>query len=204
MDPRQLVVAVLCLGAVGLQAWTVGQLRADVAALRAEVAGLGGGPAAAASSSSRVAPRPELVVGTKPVASAGEAAASGDAEGVVVEQGELEALVHRTLEQQSKERAAAATAKWISWATDHTEGVLSKLVEDGSLDAAHSEPILTILVNEMHDGAQLKVEVEEERMDGESARAAWDDLRAENDAALADLLGEDGVALVREAVESRK
>ena len=63
MAPRQLVpavVAVLCLGAVGLQAWTVGQLRADVAALRAEVAGLSGGPAAAACPAAALRTRPPL------------------------------------------------------------------------------------------------------------------------------------------------
>lgn len=206
MDSRPLLPAaaiLLCLGAIGYQAWTVSLLHAEVDALRTEIAGMHPAAGSAPAIASRMPLSSKGSAAAAPALGTPGAAPASDDEAAVAQQ-QLEALVHRTLEQQTKERAAEATSKWISWASDHTEGALSKLVEEGTLDEAHAEPILTILVNEMHDGAQLKTDVQEDRLDGSGAREAWEEMRAENDAAIAALVGEDKVETVRAAVEGRK
>lgn len=190
---------------VGLQTMTVSQLRGEVTELSSRVQAVESGEAAATVNGSapavrRMMARPvmaprmggdsEAMQGT-----AGGTAADGS-EGAASP--ELEALVHRTLEQQTREREAEQTARWMDRASRWTERRVDGLVEEGLVPEAQAEAVITMLVNEMHDGMEIKETVQAGEMTEEQGWERWGEMRRVNDEALAEMVGEEATKRLRE------
>ncbi|MCO4747182.1 MAG: hypothetical protein KC912_20460 [Proteobacteria bacterium] len=191
MDRAQAVVATMAVIAVGALAWTVQGLRGDVADLSQRLAAIETAPV---TSSTRVpgSERPSLTPDVaQPLLEPG-------AEPTAVDPTDLEALVHRTVEQQTKEREAEATAKWLDRWAAWTEKRVEGLVADGVFEEAVAADVVSLLINEMHDGADLKTEVQSGRLAEDEGWAQWAQLREDNDAALITLVGQDGLRVIRD------
>jgi hypothetical protein len=195
MARAEVVAAVLVLGGFGYLATTIHGLRSDVVELRERLSAVESVPATASANT------------PMPWRSVSHTAASADTPSVSTESGsveapvdptELEALVHRTVAKQSKEREAEATAKWLERASIWTEKRVDALVGEGVIDEAVAARVVTVLVNEMHDGADLKRDVQGGRVAEDEGWAQWAILREENDAALVALVGEAATQTLRD------
>ncbi|TNE84852.1 MAG: hypothetical protein EP330_28015 [Deltaproteobacteria bacterium] len=188
MSNRDTMLAVVVAGLLAAVLWLLvrtEQLAAEVAALRADrvVAPVAAAPVvrAAGGDAGPAGARVEA-----------EASAEGVAE---LDARDLEALVHRTVAQQTQEREAEQAAKWVEAGTRWTETFVGDLVEEGLVAAEQEEAVITVLVNEMHDGMAMKSRFESEPAE---AWAEWQELVAANDARLTELIGEEATQSLRE------
>ena len=192
------------LGLVGLQTMTVSQLRGEVTELSSRVQAVESGEAAATVNGSAPAVRRMMARPVRAPQMGGDAQAlQGTARSV--DEGsesaaspELEALVHRTLEQQTREREAEQTARWMDRASRWTERRVDGLVEEGLVGEDQAEAVITMLVNEMHDGMEIKETVQAGEMTEEQGWERWGEMRRVNDEALTEMVGEEATKRLRE------
>ena len=193
---------ILCL--VGLQTMTVSQLRGEVTELCSRVQAVESGEAAATVNGSapavrRMMARPVMAPQMGGDAQALQGTARAAAEGTEgAASPELEALVHRTLEQQTREREAEQTARWMDRASRWTERRVDGLVEEGLVGEDQAEAVITMLVNEMHDGMEIKEVVQAGEMTEEQGWERWGEMRRLNDEALTEMVGEEATKRLRE------
>ena len=192
------------LGLVGLQTMTVSQLRGEVTELSSRVQAVESGEAAATVNGSapavrRMMARPVMAPQMGGDAQALQGTARSAAEGTEsAASPELEALVHRTLEQQTREREAEQTARWMDRASRWTERRVDGLVEEGLVGEDQAEAVITMLVNEMHDGMEIKEVVQAGEMTEEQGWERWGEMRRLNDEALTEMVGEEATKRLRE------